>query len=158
MYNLLEKECGRGIDGDPGRNQPGWPGIDHQEVAEMINQIPDGSWKLPDVPFAKYNAKRMVDFLTRAYHGFGYAHLAARGIKTGELRAVESYIYFSKVMPYAGPFEEKESIIISTLNGMQALADGGNQQVTEADILNTKVFLISYAKFGSEYRKPASDK
>jgi hypothetical protein len=41
---------------------------------------------------------------------------------------------------------------------MQALADGGNQQVTEADILNTRVFLISYASFGLEYRQPAAVK
>jgi hypothetical protein len=151
MFNLLERESRNGFDGEPQRQQPGWPGIDHQEVGELISRIPDGSWKLPDLPFAKYNVKRMVDFMTRAWDGLGYADLLLNwAYKTGEQRAVDSYIYFFKVTPFEGSVDDKLSFITSTLKGMQALVDGGNQRATEEDISKARTFLTSYARFGQK--------
>jgi len=150
MLNILERETASIRDGGLPVHQPGSPEIDQSEVADIITHIPDGTRTLPDVPFARYNILRMVDFLTRAKEGFGVAHLADRCVKTGELRELQSFVYFFKVMPYEGIFEEKESIISSTLNGMLALADSCGQEVAEEDISNAKAFLTSYALYGQK--------
>ncbi|OGG10306.1 hypothetical protein A2154_02605 [Candidatus Gottesmanbacteria bacterium RBG_16_43_7] len=144
MQILLEREVSKFHDKSLRWQHPGSPGINHHEIYDIISQIPDGSWKLPDIPFAQYNILRMIDFLTRAWEGYGIAHLAARGIKIGELRTLEAYTYFHKVMTYNGTFEEQEAIIISALNGMKALVDAKKQPVTEEDVVNARAFLTSY--------------
>ncbi|OGG04833.1 hypothetical protein A2Z33_06005 [Candidatus Gottesmanbacteria bacterium RBG_16_52_11] len=142
---LLEARIGSAAP-DAMPHQRGFPGIDQTEVSAMLEAISDGSWKLPDLPFARYNAKRFVDFLERAYDGLEIEHLIHRGCKTGELGRLEAFEFFTYIVTGSRELEKREEQLNSILRGMRALLDPDVEWYSR-DIGSARGFMTSYASY-----------